>query len=111
MADGRSRIASDASVEVVSLVGVRENRKGCVWALFDVCVFGGEKFAQQAATQWICSSFSKCTQSLRLTSWGCVVKLRSARRVFIEPLQVQGKFIPLYSLYLFCFWTEVTQKR
>lgn len=98
------------------LVGVQEDRKECVWVLFDACVFAGETFAQQpsdlyVATQWICSSFSKCMQSVGLTSWGCVVKLRCARRVFTEPLQVQGKFIPLCSLYLFCFWTEVTQKR
>lgn len=90
------------------LVVVQEDTKGCVWVLFNGCMFGaGETFAQQPsglykATQCICSSFSKCIQSLGLSSWGCVAKPRCARKVFTEPLQVQGKLI---SLYLFGFWS------
>lgn len=61
-------------------------------------------------TQWIFSLVSECMQSLHLTSLGCGVKLRSARTVFTKTSQVQGKFIPLCRLYLFCFQTEVTQK-
>lgn len=48
MADSGSCIASHASVEVASLVGVQEDRKGCVWVLFDVCVFGGGDFCPAA---------------------------------------------------------------
>lgn len=116
MADRGSSIDSCAAVKVPFLLGVQKDRKGCIWLFFDVSVFEGETFAQQPSdacvvAQWICSSFFKCMQSLGLTSWGCVVTLRCARRVFTELLQVQGKFIALCGLYLFCFWTEVTQKR
>lgn len=115
MAHSGSHIGSHASVEVAFLVVVQEDRKGCVWVLFNVCMFWRETFAQQPssdlykATQCICSSFSKCIQSLGLSSWGCVAKLRCARKVFTEPLQVQRKFI---SVLVFIYSvSEVSPKK
>lgn len=113
VAEDRLCIVSYVYVDTASFAeGKGGKERMCLFFCLMYVYFGGRLLPNCLLIyMWIWSLFSTCMQYVHLSSWRRVVNLRSARVVFTEALWMRGQFIPLCGIYLFCFRTELTQKR